>query len=171
VVLHHRAGQPDGRPRPRVAPELVVLGRLVFAAGAVVVFTGTVVTGAGPHGGDEHVERLPFDVPDVARIHGIAVALLLTLTLVTLWRLWRDGAPEPVLQAGTVLVALMVAQAAVGYTQYFTGVPVLLVGVHILGAASVWAGIVHFNLSLFERRAVETTPGEVATPARVSTPA
>jgi cytochrome c oxidase assembly protein subunit 15 len=167
VVLHHRAGRPDagegppdrgavpprgggGRPAPvvPVVPrELVSMGRLVLVAAGLVVFLGTVVTGSGPHGGDPDVERLGFEVPDVARAHGASVILFLALTLVTLWRLRKAQAPPALLRAGEVLLAVSVAQATVGYVQYFTGVPVLLVGVHIAGAAAVWAAAVRFVVS------------------------
>jgi heme a synthase len=167
VVLHHRAGWPDSPPAkggadgagpgpagPLVGRPLVLMGRLVLAATAVAILLGTVVTGTGPHGGDEDVDRLPFFLPDVARLHGISVTLLLALVLVTLWRLRSDGAPPALLRRGEVLLAVLVAQAAVGYTQYFTGVPVLLVGVHIAGATAVWATTIHFLLGF-------TTPAEV----------
>ncbi|MFP5318805.1 MAG: COX15/CtaA family protein [Acidimicrobiia bacterium] len=145
VVLHYRAGWPDDGPVRRVVPgELVGMGRLVVAAAGLAAFLGTVVTGSGPHGGDPDVERLRFDVPDVARAHGAGVVLFLAVTLLTLWRLRKAGAPPGLLRAGEVLLAVSVAQAAVGYTQYFTGVPVVLVAVHIGGAAAVWAAAVRF---------------------------
>lgn len=159
VVLHHRAGLDDGpadtpgapspgpaAQAPVVGPGLVPMGRLVVASAGLAVFLGTVVTGAGPHGGDEKVARLPFIVPDVARLHGIAVMLFLGLVLVTLWRLRQDGAPAALLHRGEILLGVLVAQAAVGYVQYFTGVPVVLVGIHIAGAAAVWAASVAFLL-------------------------
>jgi cytochrome c oxidase assembly protein subunit 15 len=154
VVLHHRAGEPDdGVARPVVGPDLRRLGGLVVAAAALTIFLGTVLTGSGPHGGDEDVERLPFFVPDVARVHGISVAIFLVLVLATLWRLRRDGAPAALLRRGEALLAVLVAQAAVGYVQYFTGVPVLLVGVHILGATVVWAAVLWFFLGFSTREA------------------
>ena len=153
VVLHHRAGEPDGPARPVVPPPLVRLGRVVAGAAAVVVITGTVVTGAGPHGGDIEADRLPFQVSDVARIHGAAVWLFLALLLAFLWRLRAAGAPGTVLRAGTVLLAVVVAQGAVGYIQYFNGVPKLLVGIHIAGATAVWAATIQLNLVLHRRTA------------------
>jgi cytochrome c oxidase assembly protein subunit 15 len=129
-----------------VGRELRLMGRLVVVSAGLAVFLGTVVTGSGPHGGDEKVARLPFLLPDVARLHGISVMVLLALVLATLWRLRRDGAPEALLRRGELLLVVLVAQAAVGYVQYFTGVPVLLVGVHIAGATAVWAAAVHFLL-------------------------
>ncbi|MDQ3979574.1 MAG: COX15/CtaA family protein [Actinomycetota bacterium] len=163
VILHHRAGQPDGEGgrrapvRNNVPGEVVSMGKLVLVAAGLVVFLGTVVTGSGPHGGDPDVERLSFAVPDVARAHGASVVLFLSLTLVTLWRLRRAalpgpnatiGAPLAAMRAGEILLAVSVAQAAVGYIQYFTGVPELLVGIHIAGAAAVWATAVRFLATL-----------------------
>jgi len=147
VVLHHRAGRPGGPTRRAVSEDLLALGRLCVAAGAVVIFLGTVVTSSGPHGGDEHAERLPFPLHDVTRLHGIAVMIFLGIVLVSLWRLWKCGAPPVLLRRGEQLLAVLVAQAAVGYVQYFTGVPVVLVGIHILGAASVWVAVLRFHLA------------------------
>ncbi|MFN2608142.1 MAG: heme A synthase [Acidimicrobiales bacterium] len=168
VVLHHRAALPDqgagddAPPAPTalvVAPVLARMGALVVATAGLAVVLGTVVTGAGPHGGDEHVARLPFLVPDVARLHGTSVMILLALVVTTLWRLRRDGAPVALLRRGELLVAVLVAQAAVGYVQYFTGVPVVLVEVHVAGATAVWAASLHFLLGF--RVPVAATPPAV----------
>ncbi|MDQ6728535.1 MAG: COX15/CtaA family protein [Actinomycetota bacterium] len=147
VVLHHRAGRPAGPTRPAVSGDLLALGRLSVAAAAIVIFLGTVVTSSGPHGGDEHAERLPFLLKDVTRLHGIAVMLFLAIVLLSLWRLWKAGAPPVLMRRGEQLLAVLVAQAGVGYVQYFTGVPVVLVGIHILGAATVWVAVLRFHLA------------------------
>jgi heme a synthase len=166
VVLHHRAGAPEGPSRPAVGRTARVLGWLVVAAAAVVVTTGTVVTATGPHAGDDSAERFDLALPDVARVHGTAVIALLALVLALLRVLWRDGAPNPVTDAARVLLVVLVAQAAVGYTQWFTGVPALLVGVHVLGAVAVWVAVVRTALTL------RATPAPVAAAARpVATPA
>ena len=149
LVLHWRAGQPDGAPvRPLVAPELRALGRLVTGAAALVIFLGTVVTAAGPHGGDEETPRLDVPLHRAAQIHGFAVVFLLALVVAVLVLLRRAGAPAAVQRRGAVLLAVVVAQGAVGYTQYFTGVPVLLVGIHIAGAVAVWSAAVRFQLGM-----------------------
>ncbi len=148
VVLHHRAGRPPGPTRPVVDRDLNLLGGGVVAAAAVVLFLGTVVTGSGPHGGDPEVERLSFFVPDVARVHGIGVVLFLVVTLVATFRVVRAQAPVALLRRAEVLLAVLVAQAAVGYVQYFTGVPALLVGVHIAGATAVWLATLRFVLAM-----------------------
>lgn len=134
VVLHERAA--DDGPRGSAPP----LAWLTVLAASVVVFTGTIVTASGPHAGDLSAERLGFRVDDVARVHGIAVLALCAIALL-LWRSTRSP-------ASVLLLAAIVAQAGVGYTQYFTGVPALLVGVHIVGAVTVWCAAVHVTQAL-----------------------
>jgi cytochrome c oxidase assembly protein subunit 15 len=147
VVLHHRAGRPDGPTRPAVGPDLLALGRLEVAAAGLVIFLGTIVTSSGPHGGDVNAERLPFVLPDVTRLHGIAVMLFLAVTLVTLFKLRRAGADHMIVQRSEVLLAVLVAQAGLGYVQYFTGVPAVLVGFHIAGATAVWVVVLRLHLA------------------------
>jgi cytochrome c oxidase assembly protein subunit 15 len=155
TVLHHRAGEEPGPEQGRgqlvVPPDLLAMARLIVVSAALAIFIGTIVTGAGPHAGDPTARRLDLDVADVARFHGISVMLLLAITVVTLWRLRRVGAPRDAVRRGDILLAALVAQAVVGYTQYFTGVPVLLVGVHIAGATAVWIAALRFNLGLVRR--------------------
>ncbi len=146
VVLHHRAGRPDGPALPIVSERIGAMVRLLFVATGLVVLTGTVVTASGPHAGDEAAARLNLVVRDVARIHSIAVIILLVMVLLTLRWLWDEGAPSVVRDAAQVLLVVLVAQAAVGYTQYFTGVPALLVGLHIVGALGVWIAAIRLNL-------------------------
>lgn len=147
VVLHHRAGRPAGPTRLAVGTVVRALGRLEVVVAGLVIFLGTVVTSSGPHGGDEHAERLPYLLPDVTRLHGIAVALFLIVTLATLWCLRRDGADQRILRRSEIVLAVLVAQAALGYVQYFTGVPALLVAFHVAGAAAVWIAVLRLHLS------------------------
>lgn len=138
TVLHHKAGEPDrGDRRPVATPEIRLLARALVAAVSIVLLTGTVVTGSGPHGGDEDVRRLDFFVPDVVRIHAIAVWILLAGTVWTFLLARRGGASPVVDRALRVLIVVEVAQGAVGYTQFFTGVPVGLVGLHVFGSMVV----------------------------------
>ena len=152
VVLHHRAGLPDGSvATPAVDGPLGRLGSWVVVWTAVVLALGTVVTGAGPHAGShegEFVERLPFAVRDAARLHAVAVWILLALTLYTLWRVRQDRAPAEVQRRGGVLLTVLCIQGAIGYLQYFNNVPPLLVAVHIAGATAVWVAVLRFRLGL-----------------------
>jgi cytochrome c oxidase assembly protein subunit 15 len=152
VVLHHRAGRPDGSGAvPVVDAEVRRLGSWLVVWSAVVLALGTVVTGSGPHAGSnegQFVERLPFALRDAARLHGLAVWVLVALTLLTVWRARQDRAPADVLGRGGVLLAVMFAQGAIGYTQYFTKLPALLVAVHIAGATALWITVLRFRLGL-----------------------
>ena len=170
VVLHRRAGRPDGGDTVAlVSGQQVTMARLCAVAGGFVVFLGTVVTSTGPHGGDPKAKRLAYSLHDVARLHGTAVWLFLALTVATLWSLVRSAAPARVLRRGQLLVALIVAQGGVGYAQYFSGVPAWLVGIHLAGAAAVWAAVIWFNCGLVEGRpatsAASTGPLATATEA------
>jgi cytochrome c oxidase assembly protein subunit 15 len=175
LVLYHRARQPDEGPdvpdskaRPRPATCLVRRGHLLASRGMlaltfVVVALGTVVTSTGPHAGAPGVPRFSFSLRTVAQLHGTAVELLLALTVGTLWAMHRAHVAPAVLRRGEVLLVVLVAQAAVGYSQYLTGDPVLLVGVHLAGATAVVTAMVFFNLGLYARDSapvVQTAPGD-----------
>ena len=116
----------------------------VLAVAAVLLVTGTLVTGAGPHAGDTRAERLPLLVQEVVRIHSIVALTLLGIVVCTWWRIRKAGSGARTrLQTRLARVAvLLVAQGALGYTQYFTKVPVLLVGIHVAMASITWIEIV-----------------------------
>jgi cytochrome c oxidase assembly protein subunit 15 len=151
VVLHHRAGLPDdavASRAPTVDLDVARMIRLLVVAAAVVIFLGTIVTSSGPHGGDIRAARLPFALRDVTRLHSIAVMLFLAFAVFTAWSLSRAGrAALPVLRRAEVLLVVIVAQAAVGYAQYFTRLPPLLVGIHIAGATAVWIAALRLDLA------------------------
>jgi cytochrome c oxidase assembly protein subunit 15 len=122
----------------------------------VVVALGTVVTSTGPNAGAPGVPRFGFSLHTVAQLHGTSVELLLALTVATLWSLHRGAVAPAVLRRGEVLLVVLVAQAAVGYTQYLTGDPALLVGAHLAGATCVLVAMLAFNLSLYVRASTAT---------------
>ncbi len=111
----------------------------VFTLGGVLLVSGTLVTGAGPHAGDSRAQRLPLLVHEVARIHGILAITLFSLVMWTWWRMRTSRRARAGL-VGTV-AWLLVLQGVVGYTQYFFGVPAALVGVHIVLACLAWIAI------------------------------
>ncbi|MEJ5915562.1 COX15/CtaA family protein [Pseudokineococcus sp. 1T1Z-3] len=132
VRVRERADGPAGlvvatAPR-RVAQACGVL------LGAVLVL-GTLVTGAGPHSGDaEQPARLGFDTAVVSRVHADAVVLLVVALLVLLVAQHRTGAPARAQRRAVTLLAVVLAQGVVGWVQYATDLPVLLVALHMLGA-------------------------------------
>ncbi len=170
VVLYHRAGWPDTAPAGR-ASDLRPLGSWLVAWAALVLFLGTVVTGSGPHAGSnegQFVERLPFVVADVARLHALAVWILLALALYTVWRAYRDRAPADVQRRGGVLLAVLCAQGAIGYIQYFSNVPAPLVAIHIAGATALWVSVLRFRLGLVSP--TETAAAPLPRPAAAPVP-
>ncbi len=168
VVLVHRARLPDEGPQgdaggdpvgpppggPIVPEDVHLWARIMVGLTAATIVVGTGVTGAGPHSGQNEgkfVARLDIAVRDIARIHSSLALLLLGAVLFTVWRLRRSPLPTPgaLARAELVLVAV-VLQGVVGYTQYFTQVPPLLVGLHILGASLLWVAVLWFLLALSE---------------------
>jgi cytochrome c oxidase assembly protein subunit 15 len=152
VVLHHRASLPDGqRPQP-AGRDLVWIGRLITAMVAVTLVAGTVVTGSGPHSGansaDGRVTRWHVNLHRVTQIHGAVAMLTVGLVAAAWWLLRTTDAPEEARRRLQHLVEAIAAQVAIGYTQYFSGVPALLVGFHVLGAVTVWVCALRFVLSL-----------------------
>ena len=118
---------------------------LVGTTTAIAVFTGTIVTASGPHGGDENVNRLNFDLPDVARIHGVSV-FLLVFFLVGLNLRLKGTQQKNLYHSTKTMLIVVAAQAAIGYVQYFNELPPLLVACHIAGATAVWISAVRLVL-------------------------
>jgi len=142
VVLHERAGDESDEPPSTAVAVDPLTHRLTWAllpALSIAVVCGTVVTGTGPHGGDEDARRFGFEIESVTRLHSLAVLVFAGLLLVVLGRAGREGAPVRFQQRGRELLVVTCAQAAIGWAQWFAGVPALLVGLHILGATLVWA--------------------------------
>jgi cytochrome c oxidase assembly protein subunit 15 len=140
VVLHERAGEPDGGERRlTVSTSTRAVSWAMVAATVAVLFVGTMVTGTGPHGGDPDVERLPLAIREVVRVHGALAWLTTALLLVVMARTRRGG----------WVIAAIAAQITIGYVQYFNGVPELQVGFHVLGATLVWIAVLELHLSLW----------------------
>lgn len=114
------------------------MARIVFVTGCLALYTGTFVTGSGPHAGDEEARRFGFDISHVARVHGVSVIVFLASLLWLISRSRRDrriwSKLSGVLEA---TMAVGIVQAAVGYTQYFNDIPAALVAVHIAGATAI----------------------------------
>jgi cytochrome c oxidase assembly protein subunit 15 len=168
VVLYERAGEEPapggvgrgmgrGARRPLATGTVVAACRLLLVTAGLVIMTGTVVTGSGPHAGDERADRLDLVVGDVVRIHGAAMILFLTLTLAVIWMAHAGDAAPRVEDRLRQLVVVLVAQAGIGYWQYFTGVPALLVGFHVFGAALVWIAVLRVWFSLSEPAAARVS--------------
>lgn len=151
VVLHRRAGMepaPAGPRRYAGTPRFVAAVRVLVVAAALVLLTGTLVTGSGPHAGDDRADRLALEVGTVARVHGLAVIAFLAITVAVVRMAHRGDAAAHVAPRTHELLVVLLAQGALGYWQYFTGVPALLVTFHVLGAALVWVAVLRLWLAL-----------------------
>ncbi len=91
----------------------------------------------------------------MTRVHAEFVLATVAVLLYVVWLLWRTDAPGRLQNASLVLLAVMVAQGIVGYTQYFTHLPAALVGIHVFGASMVLATALWFHHGLSDHRAVE----------------
>jgi cytochrome c oxidase assembly protein subunit 15 len=125
----------------RIARSVVVL------CGSAIV-AGSFVTGTGPHAGDEKAIRLGFDLRTITRVHSVLVLLCIGLTLVLFVRLksrlneWqRLGRPLE------IFLGVAVAQGALGYLQYFSGVPTQMVALHVALAIAVWIAVLRLGLA------------------------
>lgn len=123
---------------------------LVFGTTWVVLYLGTVVTGSGPHSGDLESRRTGLDPQVMSHLHAAAVYALLAVTFGLLWVAQRQGATL-VRNAVGVLLALELAQGLLGFVQYFTDLPEILVGLHMLGAALVSAAVTWTLISSMDR--------------------
>jgi cytochrome c oxidase assembly protein subunit 15 len=164
LVLHHRAAEPERPARmvPVVSDSTRWFARAVFVLTIWVLIAGTLVTAAGPHGGDAAAKRLSWPIPDAARLHGGSVDLLLLCVVVLAWRLQRDRAPRRALTMVSIFLVLGCAQAALGYIQYLNAIPALLVGFHVAGAVLVFSAAMQLQLEL---TVPDTSDEPVGTPA------
>jgi len=112
-----------------------MLSRSHIALSFIVIVLGTLVTGSGPHAGDEQARRFGFDIRTVAILHADAVIALFGLTLALAVAL---RANKVILRKIYIFTLIALAQGAIGYIQYFTGIPEVLVAAHLLGATIVW---------------------------------
>ncbi len=111
----------------------------------VVIVLGTLVTGSGPHAGDEKAQRFGFDIRSVSILHADAVIALFGLTL-ALFVAFRGN--QIVKKRIFMFTAIALAQGLIGYIQYFTGIPEILVAAHLLGAALVWIAAWRIRLAI-----------------------
>jgi cytochrome c oxidase assembly protein subunit 15 len=126
-------------PHSRLSGHLAALAWATYAAGWLVLALGTIVTGSGPHAGDATAPRNGLDPLQISQAHADSVFLLIGLSLGLLLALRGSAAPAPVVRAALVLVLVELGQGLIGFVQYFTDLPIVLVELHLLGAALIAA--------------------------------
>jgi cytochrome c oxidase assembly protein subunit 15 len=132
----------------RVSPTASALGWTLAGATLVLVLAGTLVSGSGPHSGDSAaVPRMPFNWTGITVVHGVLGAATLAIA-VALWLVLSRNGDRIARRRVTAFLVVTVLQAAIGVTQAFTGLPEILVAIHLLGAALVWVGVLRVLLEV-----------------------
>lgn len=146
VLLLVRSREPDAARRRRaVAPSTRALALGVVATTAITVVLGTIVTGTGPHAGDEEARRFFGTAANIdgdalrwaSRAHGASVWVTIAVVVALVWRTRRLADRQRLEGPLTAWMLVAVVQGAVGYTQYLAGLPVGLVIVHLAGATAL----------------------------------
>ena len=151
VALYVRCQEGTGPARPLVRREVRLLSLAVVGTIALMLAAGTVVTGTGPLAGARSVRRYSLPLTGVTQLHadigwllgGLVVALIMALRL--------SAAPRRAVRLAWLLVGLILWQGAVGYAQYFSGLPAGLVWVHETGATAIWVTVLLLPYSLRDR--------------------
>ncbi len=159
TLLHRRIDESDGPARPLVGPRVRRMTLGLLGLTAVVLYLGTVVTGSGPHAGDVDAPRTGLDTHLWSMVHADTVIVLVAATLALNLLLAHRGAPDAVRRAAAILLGVQLAQGLIGYVQYFTDLPEVLVGTHMLGAGLLVIATVRLVLSMRERPAGDAAGG------------
>jgi heme a synthase len=168
AVMWHRTREGDAVPRPLVGKAVRQLVWILVGVTVLLIAVGTVVTGAGPHAGDSSkVARIPLNWETVTKLHAVLAWIVVTLTFALWFVLKAVDAPRDPLRRTRDLFLVLLAQGVIGYVQYFTDLPEVLVGAHMLGSCLVWIATLRVLLSLRERPADET---DVPAPAQAERP-
>lgn len=139
-TLWVRSTEPETPAETLVPRPIRQLIWTLTATSLAVLAVGTVVTGSGPHSGDPDAARNGLDSAATAQVHADLVGLLIGLTVATWLALKAVQAPPAAVRAAGILLIIELAQGLIGFVQYLTHLPVLLVGAHMAGAAAVWLG-------------------------------
>ena len=156
VVLQLRADETGDGPIALTVHKVIrTASWVLLTVGAIVITMGVITTGSGPHAGDSVAARYHFDQRVVAWFHADIVLFFLGLLVGVIISLYVTNAPDRVRTRAWYLVIIAVAQGIIGYSQWFSGLPVALVTLHVLGAGVLWVFLVRFVFSTRTRGAVE----------------
>lgn len=160
-ALWRRIVEPDGPVTPTVPAPLRTLALLTTVVSAAVLVVGTWVTGSGPHAGDQGAARNGLDPQAISQVHADGVFLLIGLSVALVLAFRAVGAARAA-RAAAVLVAVELGQGLIGFVQYFTHLPVVLVAAHMLGSCLVLLAALAVLWSTRQRRPVAPPPARPA---------
>ena len=131
-----------------LSPVTIRTSKWIVALSGIAIVFGTLVTGTGPHAGDERAIRLGFDLRTITRAHSMFVLLCVGLTLFLFVRIKKQTREWEILgRPLEIFLAAAVAQGALGYLQYFSGVPAQMVALHVALAIAVWISALKLGLA------------------------
>jgi heme a synthase len=148
AALVARAYAPPGRREPAVGRGFAALAHATSAVVAVTVLIGILLTGSGPHAGDDEAARNGLDPVLWQHIHSWPAYLTFALTVMLFVASWRTPAAQRLRLWVGLLLAVEVLQIAVGLWQARTGLPIVLVNIHMVLAVSLVAAMVAVLLHL-----------------------
>jgi len=162
AVLYHRSKYLYG-PGSVVElrdPHFRTIARLLWLPFTLVVVAGTLTTGSGPHAGGSQgqliAKRLPVALSTATWVHSVLAVFFVALVTGLLLAIWKSGAPAPLVMGVRRLALIGALQALLGFAQYLTHVPTLLVEIHVIAATSLAIGVTQFHL---RQSAREREPG------------
>ena len=129
---------------PKVSPGIRIMSRAHLILTALVIVIGTVVTGSGTNAGDVSAPRFHIHIHFIAWVHADLVIGLVVLTAM----MFFVTSQYPLLQKRvTIFGIIALAQGAIGFLQYYRGLPELLVGAHLLGVTLIWVSAWRIKLA------------------------
>jgi cytochrome c oxidase assembly protein subunit 15 len=142
--LYSRRHEPHVKV-PAATKTISLVSQAHIAISFIVLILGTIVTGSGPHAGDEKAQRFDFDIRSVAILHADAVIFLMGLTIALLVAASVTNSTKKTIY---IFFGISLAQGGIGYAQYLTGIPELLVAIHLAGATIFWIAAWRIRLSV-----------------------
>jgi cytochrome c oxidase assembly protein subunit 15 len=123
----------------------VIATRVTFVLMWLTVWLGTLVTGSGPHAGDENAPRNGLDGLLLTHLHSGMVYATVAASAICLLLLRS--------RATVLLLLVEMGQGGIGMAQYQLGLPIWLVALHLLGASLAIATTTNLLLSVRRRPA------------------
>ncbi|MFJ2781873.1 heme A synthase [Kitasatospora sp. NPDC087315] len=162
LLMWERTKEGDGPPRPAVARPIVQLSYVLVTVIGLLVAAGTLVTGAGHHPGtpkdNKLVPRIPIDYDRLTQVHADLAFVSVGLAIAVIFVFAAVKAPPAARARARELFAVLLVQGVLGFVQYFTDVPEILVGLHMLGATLTWIAALRIPLALRVREDAPATP-------------
>jgi cytochrome c oxidase assembly protein subunit 15 len=151
LALYIRSAESRQPARPLVRAEVRLLGAGIVAVVALMLAAGTVVTGTGPLAGARSAPRYHLPLTGATQLHADIGWLLAGLVIALALCLRLSDAPTRARRLGVLLLALVIAQGSIGYSQYFSGLPAGLVWVHVTGSVLIWITVLLLLFALRDR--------------------